>query len=169
MIKETQCGLRSPCRWISVWGFFSVTDCSDPLPPVPLKSRALWGMHGVENSSSDGQTNSVTPRRHRDNMALFRTTTALSEESSGFLGLQKHFSNILNFTVENEKRYFGVGGGEGSSHSVSPFVNEKTCENFFWLFSSSLMWPSALCQCLTKSKGRTGSSCIILFAQCRFD
>lgn len=73
-------------------------------------SCALRRMHGVENSSSDGQTNSVTPRRRRDNLALFRTTTALSEESLGFSGLQKLFKNILNSTVENEKCYFGAGG-----------------------------------------------------------
>lgn len=100
VIKQAQFGLRSPCRWISVWFVFFFLSQKHrlhwPTSTCASKTRqelscALRRMHRVENSSSDGQTNSVTPRRRRDNLALFRTTAALSEESLGFSGPQKHF------------------------------------------------------------------------------
>lgn len=86
----------------------------------------------------------------------------------GLFRLSKTFLKHFKFHC-GECEVLFWGRGADSSHSVSSFISEETCENLSWLFSSSLMWPSALCQYLTKSKGRTGSSCIILFSQCRFD
>lgn len=103
------------------------------------------------------------------------TTWHCSEQQRPYLRNLWAFQACKNFFLKHFKFHRGEwevlfwGRAADSSHSVSPFISEETCENFSWLFSSSRMWPSALCQCLTKSKGRMGSSCIILFARCRFD
>lgn len=137
---------------------FSHTHCSDPLPPVSIKqdekkAALSGGRHGVENSSFSCQINSVRPRRCLDNLALFRRITALSEKSLGF-GSCKNTYHRENKGIPLSERMSSV---DVLGHTA------RCCE----LPNCSLMWPSALWECLTNSEGQTWSSCIILVCMMR--